>query len=199
MATDASSAARSFAAGIASEAGLPLAPAVPGQAVTAATAAAAAGSADWRDLAVAIVALFEGCAERGHDGLIRPYLDRYAKPNVWTRGYGRTYGIASDSPAQTVDQCKAELRVGLDAYALKILKLAPILAQRPACLAAVVSWSWNCGVGAFQHSRLRAAINQGHWPEANEFIRKPRTAGGVELRGLARRRDAEAALFAKGL
>ena len=191
MAGESSAAARSFAAGIAAEAGTPLA--VPS------AIAAVDGLPDWRDLATALVSQFEGCAQRGHDGLIRPYLDRYAKPNVWTRGFGRTYGIDEGSEGQTVEQCKAELRVGLDAYALKVLKLAPILAQKPLCLAAVVSWAWNCGIGAFQHSRLRTAINERRWPDAAEYILKPRTAGGTELRGLARRRDAEAALFVKGI
>lgn len=188
-ATASSAAARSFAAGIAAEAGtLPIKP----------IQTDAVAQTDWRDLAVAIVALYEGCAHRGHDGLFHPYLDRYAKPNVWTRGYGRTYGIDEGSPGQTIDECKAELRQGLDAYALKILKLAPILAQSPACLAAVVSWSWNCGVGAFQHSRLRTAINEGRWSDAAQYISTPRTAGGVELRGLSKRRDAEVALFMRG-
>lgn len=155
--------------------------------------------ADWRDLAVPLVAQFEGCAQRGKDGLIHPYLDRWAKPQVWTRGYGRTYGITETSPPITVDEAKLELRAGLESYATRCIRLAPGLARHPACLAAVASWAWNCGVGAFQHSRLRIAINQERWQDAIDMIRRPRTAGGVELRGLARRRDAEAALFASGI
>jgi GH24 family phage-related lysozyme (muramidase) len=62
----------------------------------------------------------------------------------------------------------------------------------------VASWAWNCGIGAFQRSRLRSAINQDRWIEAGQFMRTPRTAGGVEVRGLARRRDAEVALFLEG-
>lgn len=87
--------------------------------------------ADWRDMAITLVAQFEGCAQRGHDGLIRPCLDRYAKPNVWTRGYGRTYGISQTSPAITADEAEAELRVGLENYAIRCLRLAPNLAQHP--------------------------------------------------------------------
>lgn len=155
--------------------------------------------ADWRDLAVPLVARFEGCARRGGDGLIHPYLDRLARPPVWTRGYGRTYGITETSEPITPDEAKLELRAGLESYAARCLRLAPGLARHPACLAAVVSWAWNCGVGAFQHSRLRTAINEERWQDAIEYIRRPRTAGGVELKGLARRRDAEAALFGSGL
>lgn len=153
---------------------------------------------NWADIAVPLVARFEGCAKRV-GALIHPYLDRLAKPNVWTRGYGRTYGIAADSPGITTDEAKTELRAGLDSYAAKCLKLAPALAQRPECLAAVASWAWNCGVGAFRVSRLRKAINEGRWSDAIELIKRPRTAGGVELRGLATRRDAEAVIFARGI
>lgn len=153
---------------------------------------------DWRALAVPLVASFEGCAKMV-GGMVRPYLDRLAKPNVWTRGYGRTYGISEASPEITKAEAAKELGAGLDAYAAKCITLAPGLAARPECVAAVTSWAWNCGVGAFRVSRLRKAINQGRWSDAAELIRRPRTAGGVELRGLVRRRDAEAALFRKGI
>ena len=155
--------------------------------------------ADWKTLAVAIVSHFEGCAHKGSDGLIHPYLDHLAKPPVWTRGFGRTYGITESSPAISIDDCKAELADGLVNYAKSCLAAAPNLARRPACLAAVVSWAWNCGTGAFRHSRLRRAIVEERWKDAAEYIRKPRTAGGIELAGLCKRRDAEASLFRSGL
>ncbi|HZE10483.1 MAG TPA: glycoside hydrolase family protein [Burkholderiales bacterium] len=154
---------------------------------------------DWAEAAVPLVAEFEGCAKLGKDGLVYPYLDKLAKPPVWTRAYGRTYGISKDSPPISKDEAKLELQEGLARYAAECVKLAPELANRPECLAAVASWAWNCGVGAFRVSRLRRAINEGRWRDASEFIRRPRTAGGVELRGLARRRDTEALLFAKGV
>lgn len=150
------------------------------------------------DLALPLIAHFEGCHQKKGD-LIYPYLDTLAKPAVWTRGYGRTYGIGADSSGISIDEAKRELEAGVANYAAKCIVLAPGLAERPECLAAVSSWSWNCGVGAFKVSRLRRAINRQAWEEAAELIRKPRTAGGVELRGLARRRDAEAALFRKGI
>jgi GH24 family phage-related lysozyme (muramidase) len=153
----------------------------------------------WKELAVSLVAQFEGCARRGADGLIYTYLDKLAKPPVFTRGYGRTYGITGESPPITFEEARRELGVGLEAYARRCTALSPVLASRPAALAAVTSWAWNCGVGAYQHSRLRKAVNRGDWVSAVELIKRPRTAGGVEYRGLARRRDAESALLAKEL
>ncbi len=147
------------------------------------------------ELTAQLVAHFEGCAKRGPDGLFHPYLDKLAKPPVWTRGYGRTYDITENSAPITREEAALELRAGLTRYAARCLKLAPALASRPASLAAVNSWAWNCGLGAFRHSRLRRAINAGRWADAAQLITRPRTAGGVELKGLARRRTAEAALF----
>jgi lysozyme len=152
----------------------------------------------WLELAIPLVAVFEGCARR-QGLLVYPYLDTLAKPPRPTRGYGRTYGITMESEAITVEQAKAELGVGLSAYAQRVLKLAPKLLTRPACLAAVTSWAWNCGLGAFAVSRLRKAINEERWDDASALLLKPDTAGGVVYRGLQRRRQAEQALFASGV
>lgn len=151
----------------------------------------------WLALAVPLVAFFEGCEKRVA-GLVRPYLDKLAKPPVWTRGYGRTYGIAADSPAITMDESRAELAVGLSRYGMRCAALAPALLDRPDCLAAVSAWTWNCGTGAFKASRLRRAINDGRWLDAAALMRKPDTAGGVVYKGLVRRREAERARFLLG-
>lgn len=153
---------------------------------------------EWLTLCLRIVKPFEGCAKR-LQGLIYPYLDRLAKPPRWTRGYGRTYGIDENSPPITQQEADTELAVGVAQYARRILVLAPGLKDKPECLAAAASWSWNCGLGAFRASRLRRAINDGRWADAAELILKPNTAGGVVLRGLDRRRHAEAALFTTGI
>ncbi len=152
----------------------------------------------WLEIALPFVARFEGCEKR-RGGVIYPYLDKLANPPVWTRGYGRTYEITETSGGISLQEAHAELADGLTRYAANCLKLAPALAQKPPALAAVASWAWNCGLGAFKRSRLRRAINAGNWELAAEHIKTPRTAGGVQIKGLARRRDAESALFQSGL
>lgn len=156
-----------------------------------------AGADAWVPLATRLVAPFEGC-HRLAKGLVWPYLDKLAKPPVWTRGFGRTYGITEASPAITPTEAHAELGAGLLQYGRRCAGYAPTLLERPECLAAVSSWAWNCGTGAFKVSRLRRAINDGRWEDACELIRKPNTAGGVVYRGLTRRREAERALFILG-
>lgn len=151
----------------------------------------------WLELCTPLVAAFEGCEKRV-GRLIHPYLDRLAKPPIWTRGYGRTFDISSDSPPITPDEAKVELSAGLSEYGRRCATLAPVLLEKPECLAAVTSWAWNCGTGAFKVSRLRRAINEGRWEDAAELLRKPNTAGGKVYRGLDRRRQAERALFILG-
>lgn len=152
----------------------------------------------WKKIAVPMVATFEGCAIR-YRGLVYPYLDKLAKPPIWTRGYGRTYGITGESEPVTAAEAAAELAHGLEKYAFACIKLAPPLAYKPECLAAVASWSWNCGIGAFKVSRLRRAINEGRWDDAAKHMLTPKTAGGVVVNGLAKRRIIESKLFASGI
>lgn len=152
----------------------------------------------WLAMCLRITAAAEGCERRKGDGLIHPYLDRLAKPPRWTRGYGRTYGISEQSPPIEPTEARRELGEGLTTYAAQVLRLAPGLASRPECLAAVVDWAWNCGIGAFKVSRLRRAINEGRWTDAAELISKPDTAGGVVYAGLRKRRAADRALFLLG-
>jgi GH24 family phage-related lysozyme (muramidase) len=106
------------------------------------------GPMRWAELAVKLIALFEGCEKKGKDGKIHPYLDKLAKPPVWTRGYGRTYGISEKSEPVTSGQALDELRNGIKKYGGECLKLALNLALKDQCFAAVASWSWNCGIDA---------------------------------------------------
>ena len=152
----------------------------------------------WKRLAVPMVAAFEGCAIP-YRGMVYPYLDKLAKPPRWTRGYGRTYGITSESDPVTEGEAKLELAAGLEKYAFACIKLAPPLAYKPECLAAVASWAWNCGIGAFKVSRLRRAINEGRWEDAARHMLTPKTSGGVVVNGLAKRRIIESKLFSSGV
>jgi GH24 family phage-related lysozyme (muramidase) len=60
---------------------------------------------------------------------------------------------------------------------------------------ALVSFAFNCGLGALQRSTIRAAFNRGEVETAAEGFLKYTRAGGKVLPGLARRRNAERALF----
>lgn len=60
---------------------------------------------------------------------------------------------------------------------------------------ALVSLAFNCGVTAISQSTLIRLLNAGDYEgAANQFLRWNKV-GGIEVRGLTRRRAAEAALF----
>jgi len=63
---------------------------------------------------------------------------------------------------------------------------------------AIISFSFNLGLGVLQRSTLRQALNRGDKEAAIESLLKYNKAGGKILKGLDNRRKDEAALF-KGL
>lgn len=150
---------------------------------------------EFSEIAALLIAPFEGLAKVRSDGLVYPYLDTLAKPPRWTQGYGETLGVEADSPPWTKEQALEQLRSRVEQFGSRVAMLAPTLVAYPPRHAAVVSWSYNCGLGAFQHSRLRKAILVSDWASAKQLILKPDTAGGVVYRGLTRRRLAESLLM----
>ena len=77
-----------------------------------------------------------------------------------------------------------------------MLALSPGLAQEPARrLAAIISFCYNCGLGNYRISRLRKRVDAKDWEGACEQILKWNKAAGRVLKGLTRRREAEAAFL----
>ena len=60
---------------------------------------------------------------------------------------------------------------------------------------ALVSFSFNLGLGTLQRSSLRQKINRGDYESAKKVLLKYNKAGGKVLKGLDNRRKDEAALF----
>lgn len=60
---------------------------------------------------------------------------------------------------------------------------------------ALVSFSFNLGLGVLQRSTVRSALNRGDKEAAIESLLKYCKAGGKILKGLEKRRKDEAALF----
>jgi lysozyme len=60
---------------------------------------------------------------------------------------------------------------------------------------ALVSFSFNLGLGTLQRSSLRQKINRGDYEGAKKVLLKYNKAGGKVLKGLDLRRKDEAALF----
>ena len=118
-------------------------------------------------------------------------LEAYRCPaGVWTIGYGHTAGVRQ---GMKITEAEAERLLAED--------LKPVLEALPEGLsdnrrAALASFVFNVGVGAFSGSTLRRMIveNADNPRIADEFARW-RYGGGKVIPGLVARRRAEAELY----
>ena len=60
---------------------------------------------------------------------------------------------------------------------------------------ALVAWTYNLGPTNLKTSTLRKVLNKGAYDDVPEQMKRWNKAGGQVLKGLVRRRDAEALLF----
>lgn len=126
---------------------------------------------------------FEGCQ-----------LKAYRDPvGIWTIGFGHTAGVYE---GQTITQEQAEniLRSDLGIYENGVETAVKVVINQNQ-FDALVSFTYNLGVGALKTSDLLKKVNTNDFNgAANEFGRWV-NAGGQVLQGLVRRREAERQLF----
>jgi lysozyme len=149
-----------------------------------------------------LIETFEGYLRRLNDGTdrVRPY---YCPAGVATIGIGTTRypdgrRVQINDPPINRDTAyrylSSELREDASGFdRLTTRKLHPL------SRAALVSFCYNCGVGAYRASTLRRKVNAGEWEDVPRELAKWRMGGGRILPGLVRRRAAEAALFMRGV
>lgn len=118
------------------------------------------------------------------------YLDRIAKPPVWTVCYGETKGIRP-SMTFTAKQCDAMLikRVTEDYYlplvdGVKGYTVAPVSVQ-----ATMISGAYNYGVPAAKGSTAARRVSERRYREACEAQTAFNKAGGKVIPGLVKRRE----------
>jgi lysozyme len=135
-------------------------------------------------VAASLIKEFEGCE-------LTSYL---CHANKWTIGWGsikHTDGRPVKE-GETITQAQADeyLRIEIERRMQAMIYPASLNANQ---LGAVISFAYNLGVGAFNASTLRRKMmaNPNDPTIRNEFMRWNK-AGGKVLRGLIRRRDAEA-------
>ena len=146
----------------------------------------------------------------------RPYL---CPAHIWTIGYGHvlyqeqiklpsvrkdgyTGMIRSEFPLKPEDNrvwTKTEIDELFHADVVRfergVLRLVPRVVGRQGSFDALVSFSFNAGLGNLQRSLIRMRANRGDWDGAAAGFRNFITGGGRVLPGLVRRREAEIALF----
>jgi lysozyme len=153
---------------------------------------------------------FEGCRNK-------PYL---CPAHIWTIGYGhvlyqeqiklpmaRVEGkeipmIRKEMPLKPEDNrvwSKEEIEKlfadDVASFERGVLRLVPGVAGRQGAFDALVSISFNFGLGNLQRSTIRMKANRGDWEGAAEAFMAWTKGGGKVLPGLVKRREAEIALF----
>ncbi len=147
----------------------------------------------------------------------RPYL---CPAHIWTIGYGHvlyqeqirlpvvrvegkeTPMIRKEMPLKPEDNrvwTKTEIdelfRTDVGTFERGVLRLVPGVVGRQGSFDALVSISFNFGLGNLQRSTIRMRANRGDWDGAAESFRVWTKGGGKVLPGLVKRREAEIALF----
>jgi lysozyme len=147
----------------------------------------------------------------------RPYL---CPAHIWTIGYGHvlyqeqirlpvvrvegkeTPMIRKEMPLKPEDNrvwTKTEIdelfRDDVGVFERGVLRLVPGVVGRQGAFDALVSISFNFGLGNLQRSTIRMRANRGDWEGAADAFRVWTKGGGKVLPGLVKRREAEIALF----
>ena len=129
-----------------------------------------------------------------HEGVRnRPYR---CPANLWTCGVGHLIGDGKslpDSWNRTFTEAEIDglLKSDLNRFELGVCKMLPNLRLKQSEFDALVSFSFNLGLGCFQRSTIRQAMLRGNKEVAGQSLLKYCRAGGKILRGLQVRRQDE--------
>ncbi|MBF7982191.1 MULTISPECIES: lysozyme [Rahnella] len=134
---------------------------------------------------VALIKTFEGLR-------LEKYQDVVGK---WTIGYGHLI-LPDESFSAAIPEAQADalLRqdLGISEKAVNQYVIVPLTQNQ---FDALVSFTFNLGIGNLKSSTLLRVLNARQYQDAaNEFLRWDK-AGGKQVAGLIRRRTAERALF----
>ena len=145
---------------------------------------------------VALIKRFEGCAKKRADGMIEAYPDPASGGDPWTIGWGATGAGIAPGTVWTQAECDARLEADLVRYASAV---ARALGEAPTTqhqFDALVSFHYN--TGAIGRATLTQKHIAGDYAGAEREFARWNIAAGKVMRGLVRRREAEAALYRAG-
>lgn len=143
---------------------------------------------------IALIKRFEGCARLRADGRVEAYPDPGTGAAPWTIGWGATGKDIGPRTIWTQEQCDARLTADIARHAADVEQALGDAPTTQAQFDALVSFHYN--TGAIGRATLTRRNREGNFASARrEFARWTR-AGGRVLKGLQRRREAEALLYA---
>jgi lysozyme len=139
-----------------------------------------------------LIKSFEGYHRKLPDGRCVAYR---CPANVLTLGYGCTEGIR-EGMTWTQEEAEAALLREIAKFEAAVERAVTVeINQNEAD--ALISFAYNCGVGALQKSTLLRKLNKGDRAGTAREFAKWNKGGGKVLPGLVSRRAREAALFLK--
>lgn len=143
-----------------------------------------------------LIKRFEGCASLRPDGLVEAYPDPGTGGAPWTIGWGATGPDIGPGTVWTQEQCDARLVRDVKRHAAEVAKALGKAATTQAQFDALVSFHYN--TGAIARATLTERHRAGDHVAAMEEFARWNRAGGRVLKGLVRRRQAEARVYARG-
>jgi lysozyme len=99
----------------------------------------------------------------------------------------------------TMDEVDAILAQDLNRFERGVARLCPAAVNSQGIFDALVSFSFNVGLGNLQRSGLRMKTNRGEFQDAAEEFMKWTKAAGRVLPGLVKRRQDERAMYLSGV
>ncbi len=148
---------------------------------------------------IALIKLFEGCAKRRPCGNIEAYPDPGTGGDPWTIGWGATHMDGRRvRPGDVITQGRADalLEEHLASYAAEVVRALGDAPTSQMQFDALVSFHYN--TGAIARATLIKKHRAGDFAAATREFARWNRAGGRVMRGLVRRRHAEAALYGQG-
>ncbi|WP_434627689.1 lysozyme [Chromobacterium sp. CV08] len=133
---------------------------------------------------IALIQQFEGLRLAAYQDVV----------GVWTIGYGHTGADVRPGLAITQAQAVQLLAADLARFEAGVGRLVTVAVNQNQ-FDALVSFSYNLGLGSLQQSTLLRLLNQGDYAGAAGQFPRWDKAGGQALPGLLKRRQAEQALF----
>jgi GH24 family phage-related lysozyme (muramidase) len=145
---------------------------------------------------VALIKRFEGCARLRPDGLVEAYPDPATGGAPWTIGWGATGPGIGPGTVWTRAECDARLEADIARHAADVERALAGAPTTQAQFDALVSFHYN--TGAIGRATLTRLHREGRCEAAAREFARWNKAGGRVLRGLTRRRAAEAELYRSG-
>lgn len=144
------------------------------------------------DEGLRLIVSFEGKLKKLDDGR---YIAYRCPANVWTIFAGCTEGV-TEGMICTEAEGEAMFRKELAKHEAAVQRMVTVdINQNEAD--ALISFSYNCGIGALQNSTILKRLNKGDRAGAAQAFALWNKVGGKVLPGLVSRRSREAALFLK--